>query len=185
MRIERSRWEREEKALLEVAGIYCRVWEEPPWNENFWTIGRVIQDLHRELMKPNAVLLYAMSEEENKIVGFTWGYETSISDLSNISGVFKSQWEGIIGEKRIFYIDELGVDRKYRRYGIGLSLTREILRKAINLNIDYLTLRTDIEAVAARSLYEKTGFQELNLTDTEHPNRTYWLKDLKGKNPKK
>jgi len=185
MIIRKSRWEKEESALLGVAGIYCRVWEEPPWNEDFWTIGRVIQDLHKELMKPNAVLLYATEEEDREITGFTWGYETSISDLSDISGAFKSQWERIVGEKRAFYIDELGVDRKYRQCGFGLSLTQELLRKVTNLDIDYATLRTDIKAVAARSLYKKMEFQELSITDVEHPDRTYWLKDLKGKNSKK
>lgn len=183
MTIRKSRWEKEENVLLEVAGIYCRVWEEPPWNEDFWTVDKVIQDLHKELMKPNAVLLYAT--EKGEIAGFTWGYEVSAVELSDISGVFGSQWEKIVGEKRSFYIDELGVDRKYRQCGFGLSMTQELIKKITDLNIDYVTLRTNTEAVAARNLYKKTGFQELSINDAEHLDRTYWLKDLKGKNPKK
>ncbi len=177
MIVKRSRWEKEESVLLKVAEIYCKIWEEPPWNEYFWTTDRVIQDLHKELMKPNAVLLYALEKEE-RITGFTWGYEASISDLSDISGAFYSQWKKIVEKKRIFYIDELGVDRKYRQCGYGLGLTQELLKKITSLNIDYATLRTDIKAVSARNLYKKTGFQEINITDAEHSDRTYWLKEL-------
>jgi len=169
---------RREENLSAIAKIYCQIWKEPPWNEDFWTAEGVIKDLRKELAKINAILLYAVNKKQ--VIGFTWGYEINILDLSKISGVSSSIWEKKFKIKRSFYIDELGVDINHRRKNTGQKLTERLLEEVSNMGISYVILRTDVKALAARNLYQKLGFQELNVIDAKHANRTYWLNKLNG-----
>ncbi len=158
-----------------IAEIYCKIWKEPPWNEDFWTVESVVKDLKEQSKRQNFVLLAALNGTED-IVGFTWGYEVNTLDLSKISGHPESIWKDIIQQKRCFYVDELGVDINHRGKKIGKKLTIRLLREISLIKINHITLRTDIKAVPARSLYQKVKFKEIDLTDKEHGKRTYWLR---------
>lgn len=165
-----------EEILRKCARLYCQIWKEPPWNEDFWTVEGVIEDIKKQMKQPNAVGFLALHRGE--VVGFTWGYEVSKEDLREISGV---EALDVLFKKgsRVFYIDELGVDSSFRKRGIGEQLSKVLIATARNsCEIRSFTLRTNIEAVAARNLYVKLGFRDLSIRDAEHSQRTYWFLEL-------
>jgi len=162
------------KLIQETADLYCNIWKEPPWNEYFWTVAQVIEDINKEMKRLNALGFLALTRFGN-VVGFTWGYEVSKKDMAIISGTNALDYL-FGGEKRFFYIDELGVARNFRREGIGRRLSEHIIASDHNhANIRHIILRTDVQAKAARNLYSKLGFKDLEIEDKEHPDRTYWL----------
>lgn len=57
------------------------------------------------------------------------------------------------------YIGHLAVNENYRRKGIGLDLLAHAEEQARKQNFPKLSLLTEIENFAARSLYEKFGFR--------------------------
>ncbi|HMB66314.1 MAG TPA: GNAT family N-acetyltransferase [Patescibacteria group bacterium] len=160
--------------LEECASVYCRIWKEPPWNEDFWTVPGVMDDLRREMAKDGASGFLSLSEKERlEVVGFTWGYRVDaqqLAELASNSEIKKFFDPGEVG----FYIDELGVAPDYRERDIGKSLTKLLLGRALLQGVEKIFLRTDRKAVAARSVYSKLGFRELSLVDGVYDQRNYW-----------
>lgn len=167
----------EVKKHQEVAKLYCQIWEEPPWNEHFWTTERVISDIQKEKAKPWATMFIAETMNDG-CIGFTWGYEVSPEDLREISGA--NALDKIFARgKKVFYIDELGVKPTVRNRGIGKKLSRALVERARDIGCTSIVLRTDVEAQAARAVYAKIGFKEMDVHDAQYEKRTYWLKKLK------
>lgn len=170
----------EEKEYQKVADLYCDIWKEPPWNEDFWTTEKVISDIQKEMAHPWATMLIITvmnGSLQNKCAGFTWGYEVSLNDLREISGT--DALDKIFSNgKRVFYIDEFGVRSVVRNQGIGKRLSNTLVQRAQDIGCTIITLRTDIEAQAAKAVYSKIGFEEINVHDTQYKRRTYWLKKL-------
>lgn len=178
MHIKKLIWAEERKQFLKLAELYCQIWKDPPWNEDFWTVNDVMKDMEEQSLKPQAIIL-AATNGSMEMIGFTWGYETNISGLADISGISADLWKDVIGKRTPFYIDELGVAREKRGHGIGKNLVKKLLSEISLINIDCITLRTDMAAMPARKIYSAAGFQELQLRDAKHKNRTYWLKNLR------
>jgi len=155
------------------AELYCRIWKEPPWCEDFWQPNDVLNTLKKELDKPAAACWLAITQTQ-EILGFTWGYGVNRYDLRKIAGnnqinyLFKDN-------KKVFYIDELGVDNKKRQKGLGKTLTIKLIDHAISHDYGKIALRTDIKAIPARIVYQRLGFKELDIKDANHPTRSYWL----------
>ena len=164
-----------EEDCRKTAELYCEIWKEPPWNEDFWKPEAVIKDLQEQMVKQNAIFLLA-TNETTEIIGFTWGYEINVTELSQISGVPINIWKKEIKEKVLFYIDEFGVKQTYRRRGIGQKLAKELLKQISYSDINCVILRTDALAIPARTVYSKIGFKESAIRDAEHQNRTYLIK---------
>ena len=164
------------QVLESLANLYCRIWKEPPWNERFWSKEKVLTDLAFELTLPQAHCFVAMSNQ-GKIVGFTWGYAVSrslmrtIADSHHLDYVFRPNC-------LVYYIDELGVAKAYRKRGIAKKLTQQLICAARKNGCNIITLRTDTQAEAARKLYEKLGFKESPIKDKKYPTRTYWIKKI-------
>jgi len=167
-----------EENCRKTAKLYCEIWKEPPWNEDFWKPKKVIRDLQEQMAKQNAIFLIA-TNETTEIIGFTWGYEINIAELSQISGVSVNVWKKEIRKKGLFYIDEFGVKGIYRGMGIGQRLVKELLKQISCFDINCIILRTDALAIPARTVYSKVGFKESVIHDAEHQDRTYWLKEIK------
>lgn len=149
------------------AQLYCKIWQEAPWFENFWKPEEVIQDFRSEMSRQDAAGYIAVDGDE--VVGFTHGYSVNKIELRAITG--NDLLDPFVID-RVFYVDELGVDLKYRGVGISRELTTHLLRA---VNISTVLLRTDKNALAARALYQKLGFRELSIHDSKYPDRTYWL----------
>lgn len=162
--------------VVGTAKVYCDVWKEPPWNEHFWTVEGVTADIQRELNKRNACGYVMLNQ--TKVVSFTWGYEANRDELAEISGNRKLD---IIfsGNKRVFYVDELGTLSQYRLKSLGKEISWQLLSAAEEKGLDLAVLRTEKKAIAARALYEKLGFKELPVSDEQHKTRSYWVLNLK------
>lgn len=172
VQIMRVEFDSSKKDLLnQCAELYCQIWKEPPWNEGFWTSDQVIQDMQNELSMPCSRCFMAINQ---KVVGFTWGYSVDKEVMRKISqGSYLDRLFSV--QVKVYYIDELGVSTFYRGKGIGKQLTLNLVEYAKTCGHTIVTLRTDKQAVEARSVYEKLGFMEQLITDTKYTDRTYWI----------
>jgi ribosomal protein S18 acetylase RimI-like enzyme len=152
--------------LVKTAEMYCRIWGEAPWFEDFWTTDGVINDFLEALAKPGAIFKTILIDGEvaGLCLCYQMEYEEAIGRNPELGGFYKN------GEP-VFYIDELAVSSKFRHQKIGETLTRAILKENPNC---HFTLRTHIDAIPARSLYRKIGFTDLGWPDSTHSDRTYW-----------
>jgi len=157
-----------------LAELYCAIWKEPPWNEEFWTVRGVSDDFLVQIRRPCAKVCLAFAGLE-RVVGFAWGYEVSRNNLREIAGTDALDFL-FMDRERVFYVDEVGVAPGFREQKIGEQLSKSLIAAAYeDHGITRITLRTDVGAQAARSLFAKIGFKELEVRDKEHPDRTYWL----------
>lgn len=161
--------------LVSWSKLYCEIWKEPPWNEDFWQPENVAEDLSREMQYPDAVGFLAV--DRGRVVGFTHGYSVSRDELRIIAG------NGLLDHlfeknERVYYVDELGVAASHRGRRISLRLTSPLIEHARKCGVGGVTLRTDVEATAARHVYRELGFTELSIRDAVHPSRTYWFLGL-------
>ena len=77
-------------------------------------------------------------------------------------------------DRRVFYIDELGVKANMRIKNVGTELSRKLIKWAMGRGFATILLRTDIRAISARILYSKLGFNELDIFDAKECQRNYW-----------
>lgn len=186
--------------LSDMAKLYCEIWKEPPWNEDFWKPIDVMCDVIREthmsqarcFMATHTRFLYNFErynyengisaerpseQERTSVIGFTWGYSVSREDLREISG--GNLLGSIFGNgKSVYYIDELGVSLNFRKYGIGKRLSTLLLEEAFSMGFRKVVLRTHKEAEEAIRLYKSLGFRDLTIEDEKYPNRTYWILEI-------
>ena len=158
--------------LWKWAECYCQIWKEEPWNEYFWKPESVISDFRAEMSRPQSSGFIAMQGKD--VVGFTHGYSVCAEELSVIAGseLLNELFET---DKRIFYIDELGVAMNHRGHGVSKLLTQALLNSVRKNELNTVVLRTDVKAEVARHVYEKLGFKEYAVHDTNYPDRTYWV----------
>ena len=158
--------------LKSCAELYCKIWREPPWNENFWNTADVLASIQKELSR-NCSRGFLSVGPDNEVIGFTWGYQVDQEEMRTISGHAKLNPFFQNGEL-VFYIDELGVDPVCRLKGMGKFLSRALLAWAADTGHNTALLRTDIKADPARTLYAKLGFKELDILDSREHQRSYW-----------
>jgi ribosomal protein S18 acetylase RimI-like enzyme len=161
--------------VWECAKLYCEIWKEPPWNEDFWRPEAVTSDIEQQLKKTCAEGFLCL--HNGVPVGFSWAYAVTRSEMSAISGSKKLDCL-FLNHDQVFYIDELAVSQSFRRRGIGEKLTKAILLEVKKYGISVVTLRTNKKAHAARATYRKIGFKDLSIEDEEYPDRTYWVLEL-------
>jgi ribosomal protein S18 acetylase RimI-like enzyme len=165
--------------LTSCASLYCQIWREPPWNEDFWQEDEVIKNIKTELAKESAKGFIALnpnqdSGSDGQVIAFTWGYRINQESMRQISG--DNKLDGFFNQGKIsFYIDELGVGSGYRHQGLGHRLTSKLINWVKQTDHDLIFLRTEVEARAARHLYSELGFKELDIRDTKERQRSYWL----------
>jgi ribosomal protein S18 acetylase RimI-like enzyme len=161
--------------LTSWADLYCEIWKEPPWNEDFWKVSDVIADFRKEMCNPHTEAFLAL--DGNRVVGFTHGYSVGSQEMREIAG--SDLLDGLFKNiEHVYYVDELGVAKAYRGRHISIDLTYSLIRAAQAQGLTCITLRTDKLAGAARGLYEKLMFKELEVCDVAYPNRTYWKLEL-------
>jgi len=144
-----------EDAHLLDALIQCYrdVFGDPPWNEwkkcpkcelkwskkeaqelestrhcgaeivDFWPYEQVREDIFHEIT-PESSCWLAMDDE--KVVGFCWGYPIKVSDLEEKLGIsFSAQMHEMFGKHDIVaYQDDIGILTEYR----GLKLAKELIK---------------------------------------------------------
>ena len=165
--------------IKKCAHLYCEIWREPPWREDFWVPGKVVEDIMSQMNKSDSKFFLACSPAfpDPEVVGFTWGYRVTVEEMREICA--SDQMDMLFSDgKAVFYIDELGVALSHRKKGLGKKLSGLLLDSLNPGKLHRITLRTDIAAIAARTLYTKIGFRELPAKDANYPDRTYWVKEL-------
>lgn len=160
-----------------VVQLYCQVWREPPWLEE-WDPKIVAEKLRCVLKRDDGLAFVAQNEVG--VAGFTWGHEVDRGEMQRISEVdfIEIFSGGATGTRRIFYIAELATAATSRVCGVGRSLSLQLIRAAQASGCSAVLLRTDTDAIPAKSLYESLGFVELPVNDGRHCSRTYWLLEL-------
>ncbi len=158
-----------ESLITSLAHVYPEPWKEEPWNEffTFQEAEKIISEAFNRRGFSGFVV-----QDNDKIIGFTWGYLMSSREFSDHSG---QNEENVISDD-IFYLAELGVLKDFRGRKIGFELSKKLAEKATNPVI----LRTDSCAQSAISLYKKLGFTPLltlsgeQVVDANHQSRLYW-----------
>ena len=165
------------KIMEEVAKLYCEIFSDSPWNENY-ILSEVLQTMDEHFKKPNAITLAAL--EDGKLIGFTWMYEIFKSDLregTRFSPELHFLFNGIM---RIFYLQELGIKKDLRRKGNGERLTQKLLNTGKENGANFVVLSTNPAAMAMISLISRIGFQNSGIVrPPKDLGRTYWFLELK------
>lgn len=174
MKIVEFSKETETKVIEECASLYCGIFRESPWNEE-WEANIVSRDMREQATIFGFQGL--MATEEGEVIGFTWGYIISEQDMRRSAGHDKLDFLFTKG-KKIFYVDELGVDSAHRGRGIGKKMSQGLIDLARNSAATTIILRTDKKAEAARDLYLRLGFEDLLIEDNVYKDRTYWRLDV-------
>jgi len=155
---------------------YCEIFREEPWKEELEP-KEVIETMREQLERPGAIALAAIKDK--KVVGFIWMYEIFKSDLkegTRYSPKLKFLFEN---QKRVLYLQEMGVIKEMRQQGIGEKLARELLRRGKQNGAKVVVLSTNGKAKSMISLISKIGFQNSGIVrPPKELGRTYWVFEL-------
>lgn len=162
----------DDNQMIQMAELYCAVWQEPPWNEMEWQIDEVLADL-QSIPNMQDGLLYA-AVTNNRVVGFTAGWPISRYEFFEKSGTKIGRF--FKDDEPAFYIAELGCDCRFRGHGIGRQLSLRLIGNAAELGYSRFVLRTHLMAHPARKLYASLGFHETRIIDYTYPDRSYWVR---------
>lgn len=160
-----------------VAEAYCEIFREEPWNEEFKP-KRVMEIMREQFKRPGAISLAAL--RNNEVIGFAWMYDIFKDDLkegTRYSPELRFLFEN---QKRVFYLQEIGVKKEMRQQGIGEALTRELLLRGKKNGANVVVLSTNGKARSIVSLIFKIGFQNSKIVrPPKELGRTYWILELR------
>lgn len=115
-------------------------------------------------------------------------YEIQYNDFAHyiVAIVEKQKVAGYAGMWVILdeaHITNIAVHEGYRTHGIGLALMMEMIKRAILLGAERMTLEVRPSNMTARNLYSKLGFEERGLrkkyyTDTQEDAIIMWNDNL-------
>jgi len=151
------------KVVDELAKFYCETWKEPPWNEYFWEIEKVIADI--AVNKHNDIWLIA--KIFGWIVGFAAGRMATQEDVAPlVAGSVKLPHP-------VAFMTEIGVRPGVRLYGIGSELNRLLGKALVERGARSLIGRT--KAIGAIKILARAGFEKTHVSMPGDPERFYWL----------
>jgi len=90
-----------------------------------------------------------VAEEDNKVVGFAYGY------FEDVPSEVLTRW----GASKVGYVALMAVDSNYRNQGVGTALLRKLMDEFKKAGADLITLHCPGEAIEAKKLYDKLGFE--------------------------
>jgi len=165
----------------EVAELYSEIFKEKPWKENFQP-EEVMILMGEQFDGSRPVITLASVEyrfKHRKVVGFTWMYEIFEDDLKEGTRYSPELKFLFKGQKKVFYFQEVGTRKEYRRRGIGERLARKLLKKGKRQGASFVVLSTNTKAMAAKSMFSKVGFKDSGIVRSpKELNRTYWILEL-------
>jgi len=89
--------------LVSAAELYCQIWKEAPWNEDFWIPEEVVMDFRQIVeVQLGQVLVASFSQE---VVGLVGGFPMSMADLHERSGSWFEEYLDPLDT--VLYIAEL------------------------------------------------------------------------------
>jgi ribosomal protein S18 acetylase RimI-like enzyme len=89
-----------------------------------------------------------VAEDNGGVVGFAFGY------FKDVPGEVLTRW----GASKVGEIMLVAVDAKYRNMGIGTALLHRVLEELKKAGADRVILHCPAEAIEAKRLYDKLGF---------------------------
>lgn len=167
----------------EVAELYSEIFKEKPWSENFRP-EEVMILMSEQFDGPRPVVTLASIEyrfKHREVVSFTWMYEIFRNDLKEGTR-FSPELDFLFkGQKRVFYLQEVGTKKEHRNKGIGEKLTRKLLKKGKRKGASFVVLSTNTKAMAAKSMFSKVGFKDSGIVrPPKELGRTYWILELEN-----
>jgi ribosomal protein S18 acetylase RimI-like enzyme len=90
-----------------------------------------------------------VAEEDNQIIGFAFAY------LQEVPGPVLNRWDA----SKVAQIELMAVDSAYRGRGVGKALLNRLLKILREEDVDMVLLHCPAEAVEAKHLYDKLGFE--------------------------
>jgi len=90
-----------------------------------------------------------VAEEDNEVVGFVFGY------FKDVPSDVLTRW----GASKVGEISLLVVHPDHRRRGVGTALLRKVMQEFKRAGADQIILACPAEAMAAKRLYDKLGFE--------------------------
>lgn len=103
-------------------------------------IEKIMEEMKQFIEDKSAIIIGAFQKE--KLLGFIWGYKTSINDINRI------------------HINYFVVDEKCREQGIGSQLIEKIYEIAKEMQIQEVELMVTTKNATAVNFYKKQGFEE-------------------------
>lgn len=91
-----------------------------------------------------------VAEDRGKIVGFIYGYFKPVPEEA------LQRWKA----KKVGYVELMAVSPDNRKHGIGRSLMTRLLQEFKKAGADMVLLDCPSEAVEAKRLYDKMGFED-------------------------
>ena len=92
---------------------------------------------------------FIVTEEKEKIIGFVYGY------FREVPPEVLANW----GVAKVATIELLVVDPRYRNRGVGTELLDRLIEILKGAGAELIGLHCPVEAIEARHLYEKMGFE--------------------------
>lgn len=130
----------ESKDLSSCISLLINVFNHEPWNDK-WSIESAEKYLQDYIQTPGFKGFIA--EEESELKGFIFGFR-------------KRWWEG-----DEFFVNEMCVQIKEQRSGIGTKLLKYLESSLLSEGIENITLLTN-RGIPAEEFYEKNGFNVVN-----------------------
>ena len=96
--------------------------------------------------------LLVVAERNRRVVGFAEAYIRRAPDFP------------VLKSRRWLLIDNIAVDRKNRRSGVGQKILRHLQERARALDIEEVELKVYSFNTGAADFYEKNGFREFSRT---------------------
>lgn len=134
-----------------------------PWFEDYHDAEVIKKQIEDYFDRPNVTM--CLAESEGKIKGFAWGFLRETPELisTKFSGEESMPIAAAIREaipqERMFYTNEVGVDKDLRGRGLGKLLMDNLLAVAGQLNVP-AALTTRIDTVLT-PICLKTGFRQV------------------------
>ncbi len=121
-----------------------------------------------KILKMNESHIKDVAILEKQCFSTPWSENSLRSELEKDNALFfvaftKDEVSGYIGANNVLgevFIDNLAVFSNYRNFGIGEALLKHLIEISKKQNCFSVTLEVRKSNIAARNLYEKSGFKE-------------------------
>ncbi|NQT49380.1 GNAT family N-acetyltransferase [Candidatus Kuenenbacteria bacterium] len=155
-----------------LAKFYCEIWKESPWNEYFWEIESVKQDILAYRARENGVWLIA--KFNGQIVGFMAYSFVNEELMKKIAGhdFLSSEF----GNGQVAYSAELGIMQVKRLRGLGTALFTASIADMSAEGVSTILGRT--KAPGMERILQTAGFYQMEVSHPNDPGRKYWKKTL-------
>lgn len=131
--------ELDESHITSCAQLYCRTYQQAPWNES-WP-------------SPQPIVEFIQAHLGNN---YFRGYIAKCADeIIAVSIGFKKPWPGGVE----YYIDEFFIHPEYQRKGIGTQLMAFIEARCRDEGLNAIILNTQ-KGYASDDFYTRNGFKE-------------------------